>query len=522
MTTAAIAHRVDRVGNTEATHWRPSEVILAVAVAGALGLLLVQPWESIPFPIYDFGGWLARLSSLGSAGAGFRELVMEHAREGRVNPLSMAYVALNWALFDARPLGWQLVRATIMLGVIGGAFALCRTLGAKRGAALVGASLFVVADSARSVWMLPQAFEHVAACLILLASLLAAGYHATTRPRRSALAIAALLVLAIWVREPMVAAVPFVLLLALSHRGDGRLERPRPEPRATLLVAIVGGTVTVLNVVPVIAVRFLERSSGYASRFGPENISADNVRNVLSALTLPVTREPFFPANVLFALAIVVAGLGVGAAARRYRTMVLLAATLPLCAAAIYVMWPSFPGNYALPYLPGIALAFALALSRLWEASTTRRALAVTAAAGVLGYGALLTMNGRREYAAARLLDSDMARYASTMPLSRLIVAVDDPRVSGDFGRGLAAYATVLSGQGPAQASDVECTEAQQYLGDLPRDVVVLRAPDRCGTIDVGTAAIVLTRTAFVRDWKTLRSRQSEATAAFWHRAAAQ
>jgi hypothetical protein len=524
MTTAAIAQPVDTGTEHErARPWPLGEAMLAVVLVGSLGLLFVQPWEAIPFPIIDFGGWLAMLSSSDSAAAGFRALVEEHAREGRVNPLSMAYVALNWALFGAQPVGWQLLRAAIMLGIAGIGYTLFRTLGANRGAALAGAAFFVITDSARSVWLLPQAVEHVATLFILLASLVAASYHSAARPQRSAIAIAALLVLAIWVREPMAAAVPFVVLLALSHRGEGRLAIPRAERRSVLLIGVVGIAIAILNVIPVIAVRSLERSAGYASRFGPENISLGNVKNVLSALMLPVTREPLFPANAVFVLMLATAAVGASVAARRYRSMLLLAGTLPLAAAAIYAMWPSFPGNYALPYVPGIALAFALALTALWEGSRIRRALAVAGTCIVVGYGALLTFNGRREYAASRLLDGDMANAVSAIPSSRLVVAVDDPLISGGFGRGLVMYAKATRGQAPApaQASDVDCGAAARLVAGLPADVTVLRVGDACRTADLATPTTTLTRTASIRDWKTLRRQRWTTAAAFWHGAGA-
>lgn len=522
MTSAVIAPRADEFAHWDtARRWRLGEIALAVVLAGSLGLVLVQPWDPIPFPVFDFGGWLTILASSSSAADGFRALVVEHAREGRVNPASMAYIALNWALFDARPVGWQLLRAAIMLAVVGASYVLFRTLGANRGAALVGAAFFVITDSARSVWILPQAIEHVATLLVVLGSLLAAAYRSTARPRRSAIAIAAILVLAIWVREPLIAAVPFVLLLALSHRGDGCLARPAMDRRSFILVSIVGSAVALLNVIPVIAVRFLERTGGYASRFGPESLSLDNVRNVLAALMLPVTREPLFPANALFMVVIAIAAIGAGAVARRYRWMLALAATLPMCAAAIYVMWPSFPGNYALPYVPAIALAFALALTTLWGGSRLRRALAFAATTVVIGYGALLALNGRRQYATARFLDVDMATHVSGMPSSRMIVAVDDPSTSGDFGRGLALYAKAMRGSAPVQSTDVECGAAEHILAQLPPEAVLVRPPHACGNASFGPPTISLTRATTIRDWKTLRSQTWEVTADFWNVAGA-
>ena len=518
MTSLAIEEGIDAVGCRETSLGRHArEVLLAVLLGGSLGLLLMQPWEPIPFPISDFGGWMTLLSSSRSATEGFWGLVVEHAREGRLNPLSMAYVAINWALFDMHALGWQLVRAAIMVTVVGTAYVLFRMLGARRGAALVGAGFFVITDSARSVWMLPQAVEHVATLFVLLASLLAASYHAVTRTWRSASATAALLVLATWVREPMVAAVPFVLLLALAHRGQGRLSRPRVERRSLILLSVIGLAVALLNVIPVIAVRFLERSTGYASRFGPENISLGNVTNVLSALMLPVTREPLFPANVVFVFVIATAAVGAGVASRRYRSMLLLAVPLPLCAAAIYVMWPSFPGNYALPYVPAIALVFALALTRLWDVSSAGRALAVGGASVVMGYGALLAVNGRREYAASRLLDVDMVAYVSAMSASQVIVAVDDPRVSGEFGRGLVLYASATRGGARVPASDVTCATAERMLIELPPENVLLRPPDACRSASLSTPTASLTRAATIRNWKTLRTQRWEITADIWH-----
>jgi hypothetical protein len=517
MTAAAITEPVDDLAARESTRsWDLGELAIVVAIVGCVGFLLVRPWEAVPLPVADFGGWLTIFSAANSPAEGFRALVAEHAREGRVNPLSMAYVVLNWTLFEDHTLGWQMVRAAIMLGVIGTAYGLFRTLGAQRGGALVAAALFVVSDSARSVWLLPQAIEHVAALFVLLASLLAVSYQSTPRPWMRSLTVAALLILAVWVREPMVAAIPFVLLIALCHRGEGRFARPTLQRRSLILISVVAVGVLVMNVIPVIAVRFVELPAAYASRFGAENITPGNVANVFSALLLPVTREPLFPANAMFVLTVVVAAIGSGLSARRYRATLLLAATLPVCAAAIYVMWPSFPGNYALPYLPATALTFGLALTLLWQGSLMRRALAIAAASIVIGYGALLTLNGRREYAASRWLDVDMATFVSSVPASRLMVAVDDPQTSGRIAYGLSLYATATRGQAPQEGSDVSCGEAEGLVGGLPADMVVLRPPHTCRNARLAAPTRKLTRTTTMIDWKTLRPRPWEATADIW------
>jgi hypothetical protein len=492
------------------------EAVVAVLIVGVVALVLTRPWEAVPFPIVDFGGWLVLLSSSATPVDAFRALVQEHAREGRVNFLSLAYVVANWEMFGANAAGWQLLRATIMLVNVGLAYALFRTLGARQVAALVGASFFVVTDSARSVWYLPQAMEHIGACLALIAANVAAHYHGATRRGWSVAAIATTLVLAVWVREPMVAVVPFVLLVGLCHRGAGTLRVPRVDRGSVLLVSVIAAAILVFNVIPVVAVRSMARTAAYASRFGLENLSVDNATNVLFALTLPVTRVPLFPANAMFALAILLAAVGALPGTRRYRAMLLAAATLPLCAAMIYVMWPSFPGNYALPYVAGIALAFALAITTLWDGGRLRRGVAVASACAVLGYGALLMWNGRREYAAARFLDGAMARVVADHPEAHLVAAVDDPVLAGEFARGLALYARATSGASPTQADDRPCGDAAKLVAEAHPNTLVVRPPDACAGAAFPPPSVVVRQSTSIVDWKTLRLHHGETSASFW------
>ncbi len=495
-----------------------AEALVVVSLLGALGMMLYRPWEAIPFPIVDFGGWLSVLTSSGTISDAFRALVVEHAREGRINPLSMAYVALNWAFFGDSTAGWQIFRGVIMLAIAVGAYVLLRLLGAYRGAAVAGACLFLLADSARAVWLMPQAFEHVAASFVVAASLAALSYYRSPAPRARAALIATLCVLAIWVREPMVAAVPFVVLLALSHRGDGKMILPRIDRRAIELVAIVGIAVLILNAVPVFAVRAVAEPGAYASRFGPENVTLANIRNVGFALALPMTRAPWFPANAVFLVAILVAMIGKSERARAYRRLLVVAATLPLGGALLYMMWPGFPGNYGLPYLLGVVIAFTLALTALWQGSGPQRGLAAVIVVVTLTFGVLLAINDRRTYAAARMLDVDMAAAVTAVRGSpHLEVAVDDPARAGAFGRALRAYSRAMLGGREASASDVDCTTAATRTPSPPAGVVVLRPPHGCVGAPIPRPTSVLRRTTTIRDWKTLRSRPWEVTAVLWH-----
>ena len=494
------------------------EAFVLAVLLGTIGAVLFRPWERLPFPVHDFGGLLTMLRSTSSGIEAYKVLLIELASEGRVTPLSMAYVTANWALFGTDPLGWQLVRACVMVAVAVAGYLLARALRVRRGAAVIAACLFIVADSARALWQMPQAFEHVAALFTILAALFAVGYQESVRWKARAGIIAAFIVLSIWVREPMIAAVPFILALALMYRGEQPPQRPKLDSRSLLLIGVTAAGVVVLTLVPLFIVRTLfEQPGGYATRFGLGNVTLANGVNVISALVLIVTREAWFPANAIAGIAIGVAALGRGAGASRYRSLIAVAAVLPLSAAVIYVMWPSFPSNYAFPYLVGIALAFGLALTRLWERSLVGRVLAVTASCVVLAYGMLLAMNERQQYAAVRRLDADMAQAVSEgFGNTWLLAAVDDPMHSGHYANGLRLYTLATTGAAPDSAKDVSCDEALRVVHDKTPDVLVIRPTHECASSPLAETATVLRQEARGRDWKTLRPERSHVLAQAW------
>jgi hypothetical protein len=495
-----------------------AEIATAATFLALVGAVLFRPWDRAPFPVQDFGGLLTMLQSAKNPVDAFATLLAELGSEGRVTPLSMAYVTANWALFGADPLGWQLLRACVMVAVATAGYALLRLVGARRGAAFAGALLFVIADPARTVWQMPQAFEHVASLLTIAAALTTLRYRDSVRWRTRAVVIAILLVLAIWVREPMIAAVPFIVVLALMYRGPNPPTLPRLDRRALFLAGVLAVAVILLTLVPILVVRSaVQQAGGYASRFGLENVSPANAANVAAALVLPVTREPLFPANILFVVAVAAAAMGTGNDASRYRTLLVIAALLPLAAAAIYVMWPSFPSNYALPYLVAVALVFALALTRLWEGSLVRRALAVATSCVVVGYGALLASNERRQYVAALRLDADMAAAVSEAAhQTRLLAAVDDPVRSGHYAEGLRLYAIATVGSAPDSATDLTCADALQVIRGRAAGVLVVRPPHTCVSWPLEGNARLLQREARIRNWKTLRAERWQVSAVAW------
>lgn len=488
-----------------------------VAVVAAL---TYQPWVGVPFPVTDYGNWLAVLHDTGTAGAAFKELVRQHLAEGRLNPLSMAYIASNWALFGNDVVGWQWFRFALMLAVALVAYALMRRLGVQTIAAACGTALFVIADSARAAWITPQVFEPVAALCILSAGIVATRFQESAHPLRRGFALGALIVMGIWVREPIVACVTFVLLVAFMRQPSGEIAWPRVSRRNLQLLAIVGGLVVVFNALPLFAVRQLVEDSGsYASRYSLDALSFAGIRNVTFATYLPVTRVPAFPANALYGLLVAIAW-ALAVVSRRSNSPsapFVLAISLPFFGALIYMPWPAFPGYYAFPFLFGVALLLAISIDRL--TTDARRAVRGATFAGVaiiVGYGVLLALNDRAYYRAQRLAEMALMRaVANARAAPRLVVPVRDTLRSGHIADGYRLYASALGWPSPREARDVPC---DRVGAELESGAIVLGIPEECEATwqSWPTQAQRVHYEFTARDWKTLRSRRGAVEGRVW------
>lgn len=482
--------------------------------------LIYQPWVAVPFPVTDYGNWLAVLNDADRPGVAFEELVRQHLLEGRLNPLSMAYVASNWALFGSDVVGWQSCRFVLMLAVAVLAYALMRRLGVRPVAAAGGTALFVIADSARAAWITPQVFEPVAALGILSAGTVATRFQESVFPLRNGFALGALLVLAIWVREPIVACVPFVLLVAFMRQPGGEITWPRVSRRNLQLLATVGGLVVVFNALPLFAVRHLAEEGGsYASRYSLDALSFAGMRNVMFATHLPITRVPAFPANALYQLLIASAWV-LAVMARRSKSPsapFVLPMSLPFFGALIYMPWPAFPGYYAFPFLFGVALLLAISIDRL--TLHARHAVRVASFGGVAiiaGYGLLLALNDRAYYRAQRLAEIALIRAVANAPLApRLVVPVRDTARSGRIADGYRRYARALGWPSPPEARDVPCDDVGP---ELARGAIVLGIPEECeATWHSWPTQAQRVRYEFTaRDWKTFRSRRGAVEGRVW------
>jgi hypothetical protein len=452
-----------------------------------VALLIDRPFQEQPLPIRDWAGAMAILGPTDGVQDAYRALMGEFASEGRFQPAFMAGFAAQWAVFGTGTIGWQTVRFLLFVALFLAMTVLARDLGSSPVAAAVAVGLWLVVSGGREAWSLLQVAEPVAALFITVAALAAIR---ASGPRRTVMtATAALaLVLGIWSKETAIVAAPFIVGL-LAFRRDGEWSwRSFARPGALVQVAVIALAVAAA-LLPILRVRSHASSLAYGSRFDVAGISVSRLMNAVSAIVLPVTREWWFPANIVF-LGLLIAGwmLLIRRAGPRHVIALVVLLAFPLCGAVLYSAWPAFPGYYALPFAISMGALFAIALTTLWGADRIARLAASGGVAVIVLYGSVLAWNGAAGERSIRTLDYAAVQMTSRMPPDRpLVVGVPDPARSGGVARGLLLYARAIGSERvPSQGQDWSCDDALRasesdsgysvvlfsHLCDLPADQI--------------------------------------------------
>lgn len=493
---------------------------LSIAGLVVLAALIYRPWRPIPLPVSDWGGFLTILTGERTIGGRFHGLLDTYVSEhGRYQPALMATLALTWSAVGENTIAWQWIRFSVMTGMIIACVALAVRLGATWVAATVAGVLLVISGMAQQSWILLQLPEPGGTLALVCAALLAAGYGSSERWPARAAAIVLLLVLAILHKETFIVAVPFVLALALWAREGGRWVVRPPQQRDIVLLAAAVLAIGVVNVAPVLNVRRLAEAQAYGARYDLGSVSAGKLRNVLSALFLPVTRVWWFPANVAF-LAAVISGVILGV--RRHGRSALMAVgvllSLSLAGVATYLPWFAMEGYYALAFLPGLLGLFALALTWLWQSQAkTAKALAVVTCGLLVVFGTLLSSNYINVYRASRAVEERAARALEGLEGRTLIVGIPSPTSGGGFAAALREYAQALGVSNVPPGIDVPCADAFGLVTQRPPAVVVMFSA-LCGNDGAPSVppALVIRQSYVMRDWKTFARSRHDVSARIW------
>lgn len=380
--------------------------------AALVAFVLYRPDTAAPFEIVDFSETLPILTDGRDFGERFAGLVRYYLGHGRAAFGLSAGLAAKWTLFEWWTPGWQWTRYLVSLLVVVLAWRLLRVLGANRAGAAAGASLFVVSETVAPGWLRPAVNEPLGTVLLLAASLVACRFQSSNRWRASVALIAALIALMILSKETLVAAAFFPVALALGRTPGGSFAWPTRSRRNVALVLSVAAAVAVMAV-PVVWGVSQAGPEGYARQFGAaDGLISNAIFGLLPALFpfTPISSPPGLGmalANIAW-LSLLIAGwraLPHGTARRREAGVLLaLGLLVPLSRLVVYLPWPlQFP-YYSIPYLLGIAILAAVAVTRLTSGAQSLRVFAVAAVLIVSLYSAAGADAQRSRYFATRRL----------------------------------------------------------------------------------------------------------------------
>jgi hypothetical protein len=360
------------------------ELALALG-AVVVALLLYRPWSPRPFDTVDFSEFLHILSGEPGPWARLRGMVQYYVGEhGRLNVVSYAALVVKWELFGDHALWWRWARVVEMLAICVGIYTLFRRLDTSRTGAAAGASLFLVSRLSGEGWIRLTMGEPLGLALMLGAMLLACRWREDPSTRRGAW-IAALVVLAILTKESLVGLAPMVWLIGLLRGPDGRLSLAVPRPDLVRLSLWVG--VPALVTFGAAAVTILgARGEGFGTLYSASNLSfgtflegAQRPWQIHGARSAPASWA--LPGNTLLlilTLAGAVAAFRRQGPDRQHLFWVAGAAVgMAVAFSALYLPWPFESLYYAMPFLLGPALLFAVAMTAIergpaWGVRTAR------------------------------------------------------------------------------------------------------------------------------------------------------
>jgi hypothetical protein len=504
--------------DTDAAPARLAAVLAAIAIAVAWTWLVFQPLRDVPFPIIDFSEFLPLLER----GSGFadRFLAVTHyyRGHGRLNLIPNAMLVVNWMLFGDWAVGWQLLRAAIMLACAAVTYVVLRRFAMTRLASVVGAIFAIAGGAATAAWLRPTG-EPIAYMLVAAGAALGVGFQTTPRWGRRVVAIAAVSILALYTKEVVVAALPFVFIVALTSHSAREWRLPRVTRRNVALVFGAGGA-AVLSALPILYVAWSVRgrtSQAYAAMYGLWNVQPLPmlVRFIKMWVPFPFgapTRSSSqLPVGVGLAIAfaaVLVGGVAVWARRRtersRFVAIVGLSLLVTLGGVVVYAPWGNYEYFYGLPYVFGTILLLAGAISAI-QRYASRAVVPAVATLAVIGlacsvhsarFTRFTAINQEVEATLARSLAQRAARADS------LIFGVSWV-INWDWlgpGAALRRYMAVRDHMQPPPARSRLCDEvARRLAGGPTRDTYVVYS-EYCPRLHPARAEVIRGAYSFL-DW---------------------
>lgn len=458
--------------------------------------ILYFPLLNAPLEITDYSELLLVMPSSRDFIDTLAALSTYFAGHGRFLPITHGFIALNWTLFGLDSVGWQVMRAAVMLACAAAAFVLLRRFGATRGAAGAGSMFFVVPPGASEAWIRLTG-EPLATFALLSAGILARHYGRTPRWRRDGLGIGILAAAAILAKETSIVVVPFVVALAWWSRGSETGSDPSLHARRSWLIATTAMTVTAaLLAIALVAARAMGTADSYVAEYGDALI---NVRGYIRralwiALPFPPLTAPTrlqllrVPPNLIFLGLLTVGGLASVRSAgllRKWAIAVSLSLVLAMAGALVYHPWPRFESFYTLPFIFGSSLALAVSLTAIERLRGSLGALGYFACTVLLFYSAMLARETVVRSVARRSVNAAVVAHVAARPAETVVLMADPSRprqewqsVSATVGR----FAEAISVRQAPTVVGVSCATIDSARADPSPNTTLISYSDTCGT----------------------------------------
>ena len=463
-------------------------------VLALLALAVYRPWVPRPFDIRDFSEFLPILRGEGGVGGHFVALARYYAHDhGRLNLVSYLGLAAKWSLFGDATWLWQWARVGEMALVMMAVTLFLRRLAFGLVAALAGASLFLVSRTASEGWTRLTMGEPFGLLLALGALLCAVRWNESRRSVAAAAGAGLLMLLAVLAKEMLLGLLPLVWLVGCCRRADGTLGPPTLDA-ATRRFLLWSGVpaIAVFGVAALVALG--GRSDGFTALYGESPGGVTQLVNhfgrpwLIQGSVAPVAF--LLPGNVLFLGAIASGALLLRrpVATRRDGGWIFLAATgLALAYTALYFPWPYTESYYAMPFLLGPALLFALAIQAMQDAGRRWPLVGLLVWAGTLGATAPGIAQATSIGIATQQVNGEITSwFARVARADRIVVARGNLPPQPWMGRGATLRRFALANRiAPAlpPAEDLLCPDAAALVEPgLKRSVVVSYRPG-CGSI---------------------------------------
>lgn len=365
----------------------------AAALSPLLALLVVRPWHSGAFPVWDFAEMLPILRSSTGAWDALMKLAEFTRADGRANYLTYIQIVATWTIAGDNPVLWQWQRGLLMLG-LGGAFVCTvRRLGGTPSAAAIGALMLMLGGPGIEGWLY-LCGEPLAS--ILLLGIILLGIQPPSLLRGLMLVLFALGTML--AKEVAGVLLPVFLLVALTWNPGGGWQLRWPG-RSLRQLAFGLGVVLVVEAGSVLAALRDAHVGAYATQFQPGVEGLARAPILFWAMFLPVrlaasgTAGALYPANVAFLGLLGLGGLAF-LRARRVGGLGLIATCLsvPAIGAVLYAFWPRYSAFYGIPFALGGAGLLAAALTAGSGAGRTARWVTTATSAALLTFVALSSM----------------------------------------------------------------------------------------------------------------------------------